>query len=213
MTLVDARGERRHDVVRVDNLTVSCLIGVHPPERITRQPLVVSLALHLDTRRAAFDEQLAHTADYARIVGEVRFVLERGDFHLLETAAEVVARVVLAAAGVVADVDVTLQKPAALGGAAVPSLTIHRDREAASAVWTYAFGTVDVVWNHNGLGVYRLALKPKASLHVPAHVGCFDVDAAAAVNVAGPLTNADATPREYLLLARPPLRLDAFVTA
>src|SRR5690606_27485278 len=110
------------------------IIGVYPSEARTPQRLEITLSMHLDTSTAALQPGLRHSVDYARLAGEVRFIVGHGRFRTIETAAHAIARWVLAPptpdaphAEIVA-VDVRLAKPGALGGtlAGVPTLHIRR---------------------------------------------------------------------------------------
>src|SRR5207244_2402822 len=120
------------------------------------QPLTVKLELFLDTR-AASSAGLSGTVDYTRLAGEVRFLLESCRFKLLETAAEALARYILAPPtedaprAKVHAVTVELTKPDALPGHAVPSLRVHRRFDDAQyVVETKGFGKVDIVHEANG---------------------------------------------------------------
>lgn len=153
-------------------MTVECVVGVYGAERNRTQPLTVKLELFLDTRGVA---SLSGTVDYARLAGEVRFLLECCRFKLLETAAEALARYILAPATAdsphakVFAVNVELTKPDALPGHAVPSLRIFRRAdEVAYTVETKGFGQVDVVHEGAGYGIYRLRVK--AGGFIPTHV-------------------------------------------
>jgi dihydroneopterin aldolase len=163
------------DVLEVQGLIVDCIVGMYPSERDRPQPLVVDLALHLDTRAAGESEQIARTVDYGRLAGELRFLLESGRFQLLETAAEALARWVLLEptpdrpGAVVERADVKLMKPEALAGGARASLTISRRRDEVR--YTHEekpFGRVDVVYEAKECGVYRLRIGPGRS--IPTHV-------------------------------------------
>ncbi len=202
------------DLLRIVDVDVDCLIGIHPEERAAPQPLRVSLSFSVDTRRAAQDENLGMTVDYARVVGEVGFVLQQGQFHLIETAAEVVSRSVLSGLDQLDELELTLAKPRALGGNGFPALTIKRARDAASSLWTFAFGVVDVVWNVRGLGLYRLKLRGAHGVQLPRDAIVFACDQGRQGELLPPTTklkNPSSDVRSYLLLSRPPLRLDEFV--
>ena len=204
-----------NDLLRIDGIVVSCIIGIHPEERTTPQPLHVSLGFPLDARRASFDENLDHSIDYARVSGEVGFLLQQGSFHLIETAAEVVSRGLLSGLEHVDEIEVTVAKPQALGGNGLPSLKVHRTRDQAAALWTFAFGVVEVIWNAKGLGVYRLRLRPGAGVKLPKNAVVFDRRSGRNGAVLTPtppsVVNEKTGPRLFLLVARPPLRLDEFV--
>ncbi|MBK8259732.1 MAG: dihydroneopterin aldolase [Nannocystis sp.] len=87
--------------------------GVYPSERERLQPLGLDLTLHLDTRKAASGGHLADTVDYARVAGDLRFILEHARFLLLEVAAEALCRYLLAPLATGAQIDevsLTLRK-------------------------------------------------------------------------------------------------------
>lgn len=163
------------DVIELSGLVVDCIVGVYPKERGTPQPLEVGLSLHLDTREAAHGGGLRSTVDYARLTGELRFLLESARFLLLETAADALARYVLAPPtddqprASVEAVSLTLRKPRALSGGVLPSLTVFRHRdEVELEVERKPFGRVDIVHVSPGCGIYRLRVAPGRS--IPAHV-------------------------------------------
>tara|TARA_B100001750_G_scaffold227843_1_gene221819 strand:+ start:1847 stop:2653 length:807 start_codon:yes stop_codon:yes gene_type:complete len=163
------------DVVRIQGLTVDCVVGLYPHERHASQPLQVDLAMTLDTEAAASTERVGATVDYAAITSQVVFLLRSCRFRLLETAAHVLARYLLAppAPGEVRAaldaVEVRLKKPGALRGFATPSLTIRRTK--AWAVFDQEdkpWGTVDIVQETKDAGIYRLNVAPGAT--IPLHV-------------------------------------------
>jgi len=168
---------RPFDVLELARQRVQCIVGLYPSEELAPQPLDVSLALHLDTSPAADDTGLRHSIDYARLEGEVRFLLESCRFRTIEAAAHALARYALAPAtpdlphARVEAVDVTLTKPHALRGegAGVPSLRLRRF--AADQKWVTEekpWGLVDVVFEHSGCGIYRLRLAAGGT--IPTHV-------------------------------------------
>ncbi len=168
-----ARGHA--DRLWLNGLSVECIVGVYTNERRAPQPLGVDLCLCLDTRAAARDAKLSATVDYARLWGEVRFLMQASRFTLLESAAEAVASYILAAPtsdaprARVEEVCVRLSKPLALAGAGVPTLEIHR----RAADYSYPreekpFGHTDLIFATRGCGIYRGHINPGAT--IPAHV-------------------------------------------
>lgn len=162
------------DVIRIENLVVDCIVGVYPGERLRPQPLCLDVALHLDTRPAAAGAGLGGTIDYARLAGELGFLLESCQFLLLETAAEALCRYMLAAPtedvphAPVAEVGLRMTKPNALGGAIRPSLEVHRTAaEMTYEVETKPFGRVDVIYQTRDCGIYRLRVAPGRA--IPTH--------------------------------------------
>jgi dihydroneopterin aldolase len=153
------------DRLSLAGLSVDCIVGVHPSERHMPQPLEIDLTLHLDTRAAAREQRLRETVDYARLWGEVRFLLQASHFLLLESAAEAVATYILAPPTTAApqaqvhEVTVKLKKPQALSGAGVPTLEIHRAASDAKVVTEQRpYGELDKVFSAHSCGIARLRL-------------------------------------------------------
>jgi FolB domain-containing protein len=166
---------RALDVVELRGMRVECIVGVYPSERHTPQPLELDAALYLDTRRAARGG-LRDTVDYARLAGELRFLLESSRFQLLEGAADALCRYVLApptddgARTQVSAVSLRLAKPKALDGGAVASLTVHRSADEYAVRTEHKnFGRVDVVFEDDGMGIYRLRVRPGGTIATHEH--------------------------------------------
>jgi dihydroneopterin aldolase len=84
------------DCLRIQRHEVHCVVGVYPHERRASQPVEVNLDLYLDARQAGADAALSQTVDYARVCGDVTALLSASRFGLIESAAEAVARLLLA---------------------------------------------------------------------------------------------------------------------
>jgi FolB domain-containing protein len=164
------------DVIELRGLTVDCIVGVFNRERFTAQPLRLDVALYLDTRTAATGGKLAHTVNYGRLAGELRFLLEACRFELLESAVEAVSRYVLAPPtgdaphARVHAATVRVTKPQALGGLVVPSLQVTRTADEMEYPGeARAFGRADIIHEGAGYGVYRLRVKPGGVLTSHVH--------------------------------------------
>ena len=163
-----------YDVIALDDLHLQCIVGIHPHERIKKQPLEVGVRLYLERRPGAFGASLEDSIDYGFIAGDVAFVLENGRFQLLETAAEALCAAVLGPqapdrhAARPAAMAVTIRKPLALGGQALPSVSItRRAEELRFSLENNAFGQVDVLHESDDCGVYRLKISPHGG--IPKH--------------------------------------------
>ncbi len=163
------------DTIVLSGLTVNCIVGVYGEERRVAQALRVDVELHLDTRPVHSGAGFSGTVDYARLAGELTFLLEACRFRMLESAAEAIARYVLAppiaeaAQAQVQAVTLTLTKPEALAGRATPSVRIHRRAsEYTYLVEEKSFGKVDIVYTAAEHGIYRLRIRPGG--HIPTHV-------------------------------------------
>jgi len=167
--------KRPLDRLSLRGMRFDCIVGLFDFERNTPQPVELAVTLHFDTREAARHGRLDETVDYARLLGELRFILMASRFRLLESAAEAVAAWVLAPPSAdaprpqVEEVDVSLSKLVALSGAAVPTLEIRRARaDFHMKTETKNFGFVDVIFETKECGVYRERIHPHTVL--PTHV-------------------------------------------
>ncbi|MCA9575179.1 MAG: dihydroneopterin aldolase [Sandaracinaceae bacterium] len=163
------------DTIRIRGLHVECVVGVYPHEREASQPLHVDLDLVLDTEVAAESERVRDTVHYAAAAAQVVFLLKSCHFRLLETAAHVIARYLLAPPSpdeqraLVQRVRVQLTKPGALRGFADPSVEIERSQGWATFVQEQKpWGTVDIIHETRDAGIYRLNIQPGGE--IPLHV-------------------------------------------
>ncbi|MEZ0446738.1 2-amino-4-hydroxy-6-hydroxymethyldihydropteridine diphosphokinase [Cellulomonas sp. ICMP 17802] len=131
-------GGRRLDQIRLTGITAMGYHGVFEHERREGQTFVADVVVHLDTRRAAARDDLAHTLNYGELAEQVAAVLSGEPVDLIETVAERIAATVLAS-GIVQAVDVAVHKPNApiqvpFGDVVV---AIHRDRSKLPAAEPY----------------------------------------------------------------------------
>jgi dihydroneopterin aldolase/2-amino-4-hydroxy-6-hydroxymethyldihydropteridine diphosphokinase len=129
---------RRLDQIRLSGITAFGYHGVFEHERREGQTFVADVVVHLDTRRAAARDDLAHTLNYGELAEQVAAVLAGEPVDLIETVAERIAATVLAS-GIVQAVDVAVHKPNA--PIQVPFddvvVAIHRDRTKLPAAEPY----------------------------------------------------------------------------
>ena len=113
------------DRIHVRDLRANCIVGTNPRERVTRQGIVINLALECALRRAAASDRLADTVDYVGLRDRVLAHVEHSEHFLIETLAEQVARICLGDRRVRA-VTVSVDKPGALTGARSVAVEIRR---------------------------------------------------------------------------------------
>jgi dihydroneopterin aldolase len=112
--------------VFIRELPVTCIIGVHPDERASRQRLLISVELETDFTRAAATDALEQALDYTDIAARIDARAREGRFHLLETLAERLATELLQ--DPVTRVTVEIEKPAALPSTRQVGVRIRRSR-------------------------------------------------------------------------------------
>ncbi len=116
------------DKIRIDDLLLRTIIGINGDERHDRQDVLVSLVLHVDTRRAGETDTIDDApVNYRTLAKQVIRTVEGGEFFLVERLAAVIADLCLHEPGV-ERVRVTVQKPGALRFARSVGITIERER-------------------------------------------------------------------------------------
>jgi dihydroneopterin aldolase len=160
------------DCIRLTGLVIDCIIGIYPSERVRRQPLSADAALFLSTTRCGVDVDLSSSIDYAKIVGEIRFLIETCRFHLLETAAEALCAYLAAPPqrnpmrAQVDAVSLKLSKPQALMNGVQPSVEITRQTDAFSYETIKTdFGSSLAVFKSRDCAIHRIELSPGCALN------------------------------------------------
>ena len=83
------------DIIFINDLRVSTLIGIYPREKAMPQTLEISLQIGTSTATAGASDDIRDTIDYALVVARVRAELGARHFNLLETLAEYLATLLL----------------------------------------------------------------------------------------------------------------------
>lgn len=88
------------DRIVLDNLRLSCRIGITEEERSEPQDVLADVALTLDLRRAGTSDELRETVDYRDVLQRIQRFVSSREFRLLESLCEGIASVALEAEGV-----------------------------------------------------------------------------------------------------------------
>ena len=115
------------DRVTIDDLRVSCIIGIHPWERRSPQEVRITLSMAVDLSPAASSGRLADTIDYAELAAAAEADARRGRYRLLESLAEALAHLCLQRPGV-REALVRVRKPAAIRAAQAAAVEVVRRR-------------------------------------------------------------------------------------
>ena len=79
------------DIIFIDELRLSTLIGIYPREKVMPQTVEMSLQIGTSTVSAGASDDPGDTIDYAVVVERLRAELASQHFNLLEKLAEYVA--------------------------------------------------------------------------------------------------------------------------
>jgi dihydroneopterin aldolase len=118
------------DRITIRGLSAHAHHGVYGWERERGQAFVVDAVLELDTAPAAAGDDLARTVNYAELAQALHAVLTGEPVDLLETLAQRLADVCLAA-GPVQAVEITVHKPDADLGVPFEDVTVGIRRTQA----------------------------------------------------------------------------------
>ncbi len=116
-----------NDRIRIDDLRVWTVVGVHPRERTFPRPLRLWIELELDLDSAARRDELDATVDYDWLCRRVRRQVESTRRSTLEAVAGDVLSICLEDARV-QSARVRVDKPQAVRGVATVSVEMQRRR-------------------------------------------------------------------------------------
>jgi dihydroneopterin aldolase len=125
------RTDCRMDIIFIDELRVSALIGIYPREKAMPQTLEMSLQIGTLTTSAGASDDIGDTIDYAKVVDRLRAELATQHFNLLEKLAEYVARLLLEDFGA-AWVRVSIAKLGMMPGVRRVGVVIERGERGKS---------------------------------------------------------------------------------
>lgn len=124
--------ENTYDLIMLEKIQLSSVIGVNEWERRAPKKLSLDLVLAVNTAAAAQTDDLADTIDYAAVMAQVVAFAAESEFQLLEALAGGIADLVLAEHNV-PWVRLALSKPGVMSGVESIALVIERTHPAADA--------------------------------------------------------------------------------
>jgi dihydroneopterin aldolase len=85
----------RMDIIFIEDLRISTLIGIYPREKVMPQTVEMSLQIGTSIASAGDSDDIGDTINYATVVERLRAELGAQHFNLLEKLAEYVADLLL----------------------------------------------------------------------------------------------------------------------
>ena len=119
---------KARDIIFLNGLEMEAIIGIFDWERRVKQSVVIDLQMQTDIRAAAATDSIEDTLNYKAVAKRLLDFVNNSEFHLVETLAERVARIVVTEFGV-PWVRVDLNKPGAIRGSRDVGVRIERRRE------------------------------------------------------------------------------------
>jgi len=115
------------DIIFIDELRISTMIGIYPREKAMPQTVEMSLQIGTSTACAGTSDDIGDTISYALVVERLRAELSVQQFNLLEKLAEYVAKLVLEDFGAIW-VRVSIAKLGMIAGVKRVGVTIERGK-------------------------------------------------------------------------------------
>ena len=115
------------DKIRINDLQLSCIIGVNDWERTQKQDVIINVTLYADLNKPCQTDNLADSVDYKKIKKEIIAMVENSSFNLIERLANEIAKICLDY-HLVKAVQVSIEKPGALRFAKSVGVEIFRSR-------------------------------------------------------------------------------------
>ena len=115
------------DRILLRDLSVICIIGIMPRERLIPQRVVFNIQLSYDLKKAGASDNIEDTLNYKDLRDEIVRSVKSSKFMLIEKLVEHVADLCLAKAGVTC-VKLSLDKPGALTSCRSVAVEIERRR-------------------------------------------------------------------------------------
>jgi dihydroneopterin aldolase len=116
------------DTIFINDLMLSCTIGVFDHERQTKQIVYVTIQLSLDLQAAGKTDDIQDTVNYDDLSLKVTKLVERSNFFLLEALAQAIADTCLKEKRV-KQVKVYIEKPKAIPNSRGSAVEIFRRNE------------------------------------------------------------------------------------
>lgn len=120
--------EKKHlDKIFIKDLTIRCIIGIKPEERVKKQDIKINVVLYCDLSKACTSDNIEDTIDYVTIKKNVLKMVEASSFNLVEALTQNIADICLEDERV-EKVKVSIEKPGALRFAKSVGIEIVRER-------------------------------------------------------------------------------------
>ena len=121
------------DCIYIRDLTLRCIIGIFPDERVNKQDVVINVRLSCESHAAAAtSDDIKDAVDYKTITKQIIDLVEASDFQLIETMAERISEICLIPEKVL-EARVSVDKPHALRFARSVAVEVNRKKGDAHA--------------------------------------------------------------------------------
>ncbi len=82
-------------IIRITNLRVKTIIGIHPHERKKKTKLIVNVTLDYDASKAATSDSINDAINYSTLNKSIISLIEKSNYFLIERLASVILELIM----------------------------------------------------------------------------------------------------------------------
>jgi dihydroneopterin aldolase len=112
----------------VRDLQVTCIVGIHPHERVQEQRVFLDIEIDYDFAPAALSDAIGDVVDYDMVVTSVTSLVRDRQFQLIETMAESAVALLFERVAAATAIRLEVRKPAAVPRARHSFVRLERTR-------------------------------------------------------------------------------------
>lgn len=116
------------NTISLFDLEISCIIGIHPDERIQEQNLVLDINLDVDFGDSTFSDDINNTIDYTKIAELATQLATSKKYQLIESFCCDLNNLFLDKFEIIQQTKITVKKPNALSNAKYAACSMSKSR-------------------------------------------------------------------------------------
>ena len=116
------------NTISIVDLEVTCIIGIHPSERVKQQTLLLDINLDVDIGDSAFADEIDQTIDYTIIAEMATKLAVKKKYNLIESFCRDLNNLFLETFQNIQQTRITVKKPNALPKAKYAAISMKKPR-------------------------------------------------------------------------------------
>lgn len=123
------------DQILIEGLTINTIVGIHPWERESEQPIILDITLDFPIQNAAASDSIDDALNYQSLCDMLTTFVEASRFYLIETLADQCIQKILASYPA-ERVKLKVNKPQAIDNANNIAIIVSRSRTSKTNLTT-----------------------------------------------------------------------------
>ena len=116
------------NTISIVDLEVTCIIGIHPSERVKQQTLLLDINLDVDIGDSAFADEIDETIDYTIIADMATKLAVTKKYNLIESFCRDLNNLFLETFQAIKKTRISVKKPNAIPKAKYATFTMEKTR-------------------------------------------------------------------------------------